>query len=517
MAPRSAIRQRCEDFADRLEHRPAVVLSIFILCYLLLLIVPVQRRLWHDELFTYYISQAPDIPALFSEIRRLDLNPPMVYAVTRGWQRLFGTNETVARIPSTIAFLTGSLGFVFFLRRRLGWLWACSAVMLFWASPSFIYATELRPYALLFMFFSVTVLSWDFVRTDRYRPFALAGTLVGGVAMMLCHAFAIFPLGAILLGELIRSMRRRQLDVAAWLCLLLPLGTIFSYLPGTQRFEASAFPARFQGGGRKLAIYFAKTAIGIAIPLVLAAVAAFAAAPIPSWRLDLRLKRLRPEEAGLWLGLLMIPVLLNGVLLYTGGAFFERYCLTSTFAITVTAVIAVAAVTRFSRFAALCALAAVTLTSLQVWLIKPATGSWHARPPLITDQIKSTLPFVAASGLTFLEMDHYERADFLSRVYYLTDRSSALQYAHATIFEGMPEIAKSFPLRANVCAYGEFVAANRRFLVLGDMNYPEDWLLRKLVREGATVTKIKTLPQLPYKDYDLYDVQVPEGSQALLQ
>ena len=181
----------------------------------------------------------------------------------------------LVRIPSAIAFLIASLNFVFFLRRRIGWLWSCAAVLMFWASPDFIYATELRPYALLLMFFSITLLSWDTARDPARRPLALAGILLGGAGMMLTHMFAIFALGAIYLGELVRTLRKRNIDWLVWLCLLLPLGLVLTYFHSTERFELGAFPARFQGGPRRLAIFWAKAALGIAIPLALALAAAF--------------------------------------------------------------------------------------------------------------------------------------------------------------------------------------------------------------------------------------------------
>jgi hypothetical protein len=505
----SSLRFRCEEFANRLENNPRLVLSIFFLCYLVSLIMPLQRRLWFDELFTYYIAQAPDLKSLFFEIRHIDLNPPMVYMVTREWQHFFGTDEAVTRIPSAIAFLIASFGCVFFLRARIGLLWACACVALFWSSPSFRYATELRPYALLLMFSVLALLSWDHVRSLKHRSLALAGLLVSAAGMMLCHVFAIFPLGALYLGEAVHSFRTRKIDWPVWFSLLLPLAMVCSYFDASRNFEATLFPARFQGGFRKLIIYFGKAIAGIGIQLMLAGAVACLAVRPRFHGFVRRVRNIPAGDVGLWVGLMGIPVLINLLLMYRHGAFFERYCLSATMAILFSAVILLGAFTSFEPLAALCSVLVFVAIATGFNLVRPLRLT-HQRIPSITDQIHTDLPFVAASGLAFLEIDHYEKSDFLSHVYYLTDRPSAIQYAHATIFEGMGTLKRAFPIRANVTPYGEFVRLHSTFLVLGTVDCPEDWLLRRLIAEGAAVRQVDRLKSSPYNDSAVYEVSIPK-------
>ena len=175
----------------------------------------------------------------------------------------------------------------------------------------------------------------------------------------------------------------------------------------------------------------------------------------------------------------------------------------------------IAFLTRFDRLAGLATATAIALTALFTGFAHPLLASFHQPVQRASDQIRSDLPWVAASGLTFLEMDHYEKPELLSRLYYLTDHTAAIKYANATIFESMAEIAKYFPIRAKVASYRDFVAANRHFLVFGTIDYPEDWLLRKLSHEGANVREMGVLKGLPYKDYYVYDVTIPAGAEAL--
>ena len=121
--------------------------------------------------------------------------------------------------------------------------------------------------------------------------------------------------------------------------------------------------------------------------------------------------------------------------------------------------------------------------------------------------VDSNLPFVAASGLTYVEMNHRESKDFLDRVYYLTDHEAAIRYAHATLFENESVVKETFHYPSHVESLAAFEAEYPKFLVLGTIDYPEDWLLRKLQADGDTVRLLGTA-ETSYKDKTLYEVTV---------
>src|SRR5581483_6769577 len=133
-----------------------------------------------------------------------------------------------------------------------------------------------------------------------------------------------------------------------------------------------------------------------------------------------------------------------------------------------------------------------------------------SEPPL--DAIKPNLPLVAASGLTFLEMNKYESPQLVARLYYVNDRALAIRYAHATLFEGGFERLKQFfPVRANFEEYRKFVLEHPHFLVIGTPDYYEHWLLRRLLDIHATLNYLGDL-DVPYKDKQVYEVTMPPGS-----
>jgi hypothetical protein len=102
-------------------------------------------------------------------------------------------------------------------------------------------------------------------------------------------------------------------------------------------------------------------------------------------------------------------------------------------------------------------------------------------------------------------MDHREDTATLSRVFYLTDPAAAAEYAHANIFDEMAHTKSLFGLRANVSPYADFISLHHDFFVLGNYNYPEDWLLRKLQADGATLRMLGHTSG-SYSDHDLYEI-----------
>jgi hypothetical protein len=332
--------------------------------------------------------------------------------------------------------------------------------------------------------------------------------------MMLSHMFAVFSIGALVIAELTRTISRRRVDWPVWTALILPLGVGVAYIPLVQRFERFVYPQRFQGGLRMAALFFFKVAAGIWKPFVAACLGV---------SIIKRLKKHSPNarlivgsyDYALATGLILIVCVINLMLMIGHEAFFERYCITSALALFIVAVFSLGAWSGYRTIDATCVLALFLSAGVGTNFLLPAIHFTEVGKRAPFDKIKPELPFVAASGLTFLEMDHYESAPFVHRLYYLTDQRAAIEYAHATIFENMAAQKTYFPIRANVERYEGFVAAHRHFLVAGTIGYPEDWLLRKLIHDGAVVSKIASAPLAPYKDRDVYEIIVPEGSSAL--
>jgi hypothetical protein len=194
--------------------------------------------------------------------------------------------------------------------------------------------------------------------------------------------------------------------------------------------------------------------------------------------------------------------------MYHQSPFWGRYCVTTDVAFYILAASLFPHAFGHSRRAAYAATAAVCALLVGqniVFRYYRKTAHAPASNAAAFAKIDPQLPIVAASGLTFVEMGQYEGPALMKRVFYLLDREAAIRFAHATLFEDMADFQKEFTLPGMVQSYAGFIREHRHFLVFGTPDYPEDWLLRKLAADHASIRLMGSY-KLPYKDTSLYEV-----------
>jgi hypothetical protein len=325
--------------------------------------------------------------------------------------------------------------------------------------------------------------------------------------MLSAHVFAPLSLFPFLAAELARFSRTRKADFALWAALLVPTAAMLLYIPLLQGYGSLYFPPEFQASLGKI-LYFYLGSINIISVAVLLAVCAALIVPQEKPWIGSAGGR-RPEEMVLLGSILLNPILLNIALIWRHGAFWDRYAITTRAAIYIGMAILLGLRLARNRNAGYAA-AAVLL----VFCVK--TDVWRtSSTPTVKDAsaiaaVRSDLPLVVAGGVTFFEMNHYEKPDILSRLYFLKDRSVAMSYTHTNLFEdrGWGDGMKPyFPIAASVSSYTDFIHQHRDFLVLGTYDAPEEWVLRKLHDGGARLTWLGAYP-LPYVDSNLYLVSL---------
>ncbi len=472
--------------------------------YVALIYLPFQRHLWFDELLTYYIAKAQN----FEVARKWDLSPPLLHILAHYALQWDHGNPLAIRLPSALAFFGGSLALCAYGMRKLGSAFGLLFLFVFWYSPSFPYATEARPYALLYGWFCCLLFFWDLSATGRSRKLALAGVAASSLLLVNTHVLAPLSLLPFAAAEAVRWRQRRRPDLLLWATLFLPLVCVLSYLPLIRSYKTIGhYPLAFQASPRALLSYYWHTFTGVAAVLILA----FGAARLQARSHVVTVGRaLRSPTGALFVVLSCVPVLLDLIMMRDHAPFWGRYCITSAVGLYGAAVWLLAASFRFSSRAGKAAAFAVLLLLIAQDSVAPNwRRSIHPPPQSVSefDRIEPTLPIVAASGLTFVEMSKYEKARVLSRLYYLRDRTAALQFANATMFEDMSDFQNAFGFPGTVSTFPDFTRAHRHFLVFGTIDYPEDWLLRKLKADGAHVKLLGTFAT-PYKDKNLYDVQL---------
>ena len=268
-APRAAVTTALRPQLHRLWEdamQPFPLLAALTALYAAAAAVTGRRYVWFDELFTYRIALASSIAEMWRMIRSYDFNPPAGYLLSRISMAIFGANSWGLRLPSILEFFLASMALFHYVRRKVGPPYAAFAVLTLWSSPSFRYATEARPYALLLMSGCFLLVGWDRAATESAAPEERSGGGKRGAALTLvafssaglfaAHIFGLFSLLPFVLAEIVRWVRRRRPDYPLWAALLLPSVLMASYLPMVGAYQRILFPPAFQASLLKLAGFF---------------------------------------------------------------------------------------------------------------------------------------------------------------------------------------------------------------------------------------------------------------------
>jgi hypothetical protein len=498
--PLDALRQ----LADFIDRRPVIVLPVWIVAYFTVLWRPAHRPLWYDELFTYYVSMSPTWERFWGSVRFVDLNPPLGYLFVRSSIALFGDTPFTARIPSMLAFLFASLLTSHLISRRFGGGFGLATLGIFWSFSLTSYAVEVRCYGILIAFFCTA--AWCWLRAAESSGWTKwhAGLAIAITSMFLTHCFSPPFAAAIGAGELVRTMVARRIDKRVWAALLAPLIVLPFYVPLVSNVRQVITPVAFQS----TLISIPKFYLAILAPL-LPAIGMILLYWLATHRRGARLpwgELAKPHEIAFSIAAFLAPSITISYCIYSGLPFWPRHGIGAVLGGTLMVAGLLAGVARRNSKVAV---AAAGLILIAFCVTKAGTGKLieeYENTSTAYRTIRPELPFVTASGLTFLEMDHREGLEFINRLYYLTDKESAVRY-HTNIFEWLPVLQRWFPVRAHVAGYRDFASKNHRFLVLATRGFPEDWLLQKLRDDGAQIRLIQEL-KTGYRDHELYEVTV---------
>ncbi len=504
-----------------------------------------HRPLWFDELSTYYIAQQPTVARMLEAIRTIDLNPPLNYFLTRWAISAFGASPWVARLPGLLAFWVGSYAIFALLRRRSSALIAALGVLLFFSNPFFPYASEARPYGLLLGLSALLLAGWD-EAVNGNRVLGSTVVFLAATLLLLSHIFGALTLGAVWIGECVRSLRRRRVDGLLVAAMFLPLLATFTWRPMFHTIQGVTFPPESQATWGKLYFLYYGVFRWMIRPLLVLVIVIFVARSRERGSEETE----TPGLPTILTLLFLIPVGLVLLFMRTHGAFYDRYAMAMVLPVVLVAPLLLWRATAASHSASLSAVLLVALslllsTSLRGPLVYAAdkvlppgaaqrttkllTTSVHgpfrpwwkplpvpdallrerAQAPLLPslDSFHPDLPIVAANELTFVEMDNRESDALTHRLYYLYDRQAELEFAHRTATGTMLHVRNFFPLRATIAPYNEFIHQRRQFLVVGTYEHPGDWLLRKLEADGAQLEIVGKVTG--YADTDVYLATLP--------
>jgi hypothetical protein len=337
------------DFVD--THGWLLFASISLACGWGLVHAMVTRRLDHDELFTFYIAQAPSLQRLFQVSHAVDFQPPISYLLVRASFAMFGASAWSCRLPFLLAYLCTAALIFYFVRRRLSPHYGLIAVLLLWGSPYSFLAYEARPYALLLCFTTLMLVSWYQATSEcglTGRRWTLAMVTVSGFGLLLSHVFGVLVYAAFCAAELLRSLIRRRPDWRVWLALMVPTISILTYLPMLHNHSITLFAREYRVTPLVLLSFYWESIRFVITPLALIATVALlwpilhrpgfhgpiVPRPIvhtpafedqPAESTAANSHAIRVPLGFLLVSISLIPLAIGMLLARTGTAFFSRY------------------------------------------------------------------------------------------------------------------------------------------------------------------------------------------------
>jgi Dolichyl-phosphate-mannose-protein mannosyltransferase len=503
-APSDANLRHAVGWADRqaarIERRGTLLfLGLSGAYWALTWIFATRKLMWNDELYTFYIARLPSMSDVLAALMsRGEQTPPFFYAITRLAFALFGVNELSIRLPEMIAFWVLSACLFVIVSSRMSALSGLCAAAFPLVTTAYYYAFEARPYALVLAFGGLGLLCWQSATSNRHRLAAVGGLALALSATVSTHYYGVFVVLALALGEAVRTLSRRHLDVAVWAALAMPAVPLAFHLPliraGTAYSGAFWSPPQWVNVPDFYTDLLEPAVMPLTVLLIVAALVGLASTEPPAADGARPLPPLHEVAAAF--GLIVIPVICVVLAKLVTGAFVNRYA--------ITAVIGFAVFAGFGAgmaFGRRPAMRLIAVTCLGCWfvllqareLVQP-TGLTLPVSRVSVDRLSQwvratphpNLPLVVADPQTFTELSHYGAPDIRQRIVYLADPDLALKHRGTNSVErGMLDLVRPW-FRMHVVPFRPFIEQHDRFLVYGDFVRLSflNWLLPELHARG---------------------------------
>jgi hypothetical protein len=479
------------------------MLCVGIICACLVPLVVLESHaipLGNDEIYTVHIAQQPSLRSMAALAREIDLHPPLHYVAQRFALKTGLPRWMASRLPSLLGGLAACIALFWWTSKRLGNLYALAAVGMLWLTPVLDYAWNNRPYMMWIGWLCLLLIARD-VAVRAVRPrWAVPLVFLVTLAMVMTHMIGIACIGPFLAAEYFRSKRVGRIDWPLLAAFTLPALGGLGFFYQFRHFADNSFPS-VHLPSISLATDIYNIVVGntawVISGCLMVGLIIFGRDPkrLPLAAMtnpDVRQRRFGPEEIALLFSLLALPLALLLVADVLHVQFWVRYGLASTPAWAVLSVWMIARRLPATRMVAMLLVIATTgyMVRRMVLEHRPAGNAGTidgGRRPIPLKTLDPSLPIVAASPMTFVEMSDREPLPIAQRVFYLTDRAAALEYSHYTLFEGEGKIRQLLNLPSQTEDFETFFAEHPKFYIVGDYQRPEVWLLHKLAADGTNL------------------------------
>ncbi len=449
-----------------------------------------RKPLWYDEILTYHLVRLPDFATFWRALASgPDLSPPLYHICVRTLRPLFGDGPVALRLPAIFGFGVMVLCLFRFAIRRGSSYAALAALFLPFVSSAFRYAIEARPYGLVLGAGGIALVCWQAAAEGERRRLALVGLALGLAAGICSHYYAVLLFFPLALGELVRTISRRRIDLPIWgafalgaapIALLLPLianarGRIPDFWSKPRKGNLTEFyPWLFPNN---------PTIFLVLSGVVLVYLYRRNRPDSPPAAVESRRSFPLHEVVAITV-FVLFPTLGYFLAVFATGAFVQRYCLPAIMGISLLAAILVDRQTwSWTAKAAVGVIFLGWLAFVQFDFYREVSRDRNAY-----DELRQALgsdrdgcpPILVADPLRYVEVHHTAPEQFARHVFFAKNKPGSSIYQPAELELGL--LDRWVPL--NLTDLRTFQSSHAEFLVFGK---PESGLIATLQKDKSEV------------------------------
>lgn len=441
-----------------------------------------NRPLWYDELFTYYVSSLGDSYSVVNALlHKADYYPPLDHLIRHASLYVFGQSNLAFRLPSIIFFLIALLCLYQFVKTRTSMIPALLAFCFPILALTLRYSHEGRAYSLLFASACLSMLFWQKATINPRKKSNLILLSTSLALGPFCHFYGVLNYVPIVVGEVVRSIKKRQLCPNILIAIVLSLFSLIILYPFVIPPEGYMNAFCFKPSFINAMTYYIRLFQNLIYPL-LASLILGSCLLLYDRQVEKKIQqieRIPAHEVAAAITFCFLPFFLYFTAKLFTGAQTLKYALATITGFSILAGFICQYIYERSKFWSatilLCFIISVLFT-LSVDLVRPYR---KFRLPLDVQMIsfiqKSSSPIIISNSLQYLEIYHYLPDNIKSKAQYLIDRELARRYLSSDTNEiDLTNLNAIVPL--NLCPYKVFIHNTKVFLVLGD----QGWLMKKI-------------------------------------
>ena len=481
-------------------------IALFSVLYFADIFLKASRKcFWFDELFTIYLCRLPSFKATWTAVLHgADFNPPMLYLLTRGVQRLFGEGLIATRLPAMVGFWVFSVCLFLFVTRRAGVVSGFISGMFPFFTLAQYYAYEARAHAIVLGWCGLTLVCWQRTEEEgeKSKYLWLAGFGVCLLGALLTHVYAVYFILPFAFVELYNLVHRRaNWGILAAMASVFIFVALTVYLPLFRMYRASV-PSIFRPSSHDLLERFLENTLGPAIFVLLLSLFLFAVDEVSPIRLTNLTTRIPKREMLVAAVLACVPLVALIGSKISHGPFIERYVLVSIAGYAMALGFASCRVQRESwtvnalagsmLFLVIADLGTTAYLRNRLVLNEPSSGillsTSPSRPLALYDTISSDkkgLDILVLPALDYLYLFRYAPPQVASHLYFAATADDLFLNAYG-------RLARQTQVKLRASELAPFLSTHDKFLLYVDRKFDQSDMLQAISSDGYGLQSVQT-------------------------